>query len=168
MKNWQLNKEDYLQNLYYHMKERVTNPKKSKNMEGKKIRHYFKLPICSKQQFLKFAIANKQFDVLFSIYKKSKGLRRLAPSIDRINNNRGYVVGNMQFLTTSDNAKKDSVRKWIFIRNTKTGRIYGFSKPRSVSIFLNQKGRVNLKHKSFTDLKTDIRYLNITNKRNIG
>lgn len=165
MKNWQLTKEDYLKNLYYHMKERVNNPAKSRNLSGKRIRHYFRLPICSFKAFMEFALNNKNFDSLFLRYKQSRGTRKLAPSIDRVNNKRGYVLGNMQFLTTSDNVKKDSHRKWIFLRNSRTGKIFGFSKTKNVSNFLSQKGRVNLKHKSFTDMTTGVKYINITSKR---
>ena len=164
MKNWKLTKVEYLNNLYAHIKERVTNPAKSYNTAGKKVRNYFGLPVCTKQEFMDFAIHSKRFDYMFKVYKQKKGQRRYAPSIDRVNNKRGYIKDNLQFLDLVSNSKKDRLVKWISIKNVRTGTVYKFAKTRQVSKFLNQKGRVNLNHTRYTNLKTGIKFKNLTKR----
>lgn len=47
-----------------------------------------------------------EFDKLYDAWKKSGFQRKMAPSIDRIDNNRGYTIDNMQWLSQSDNSRK--------------------------------------------------------------
>ena len=50
-----------------------------------------------------------EFDKLYDAWEKSGFQRRMAPSIDRIDNNRGYTIDNMQWLSQSDNSRKGTM-----------------------------------------------------------
>lgn len=69
------------------------------------------LPIISKDTFLTWAYAQGDLVPMFEKYKQSGWERNLCPTIDRINNLKGYTIDNIQFLTMVDNLKKDNWRK---------------------------------------------------------
>ena len=46
------------------------------------------------------------FISLYENWRASGFQKRLAPSIDRVDNNKGYIVGNLQWLTQSANTSK--------------------------------------------------------------
>lgn len=46
------------------------------------------------------------FISLYENWRASDFQKRLAPSIDRVDNNKGYIVGNLQWLTQSANTSK--------------------------------------------------------------
>ena len=48
----------------------------------------------------------KKFINLYNIWKVKQFQRKFAPSIDRINNNIGYIVNNLQWLSQSENSIK--------------------------------------------------------------
>jgi len=48
----------------------------------------------------------KQFVELHEAWKYSNFNRKLTPSIDRIDNKKGYTVDNMQWMTLSNNSSK--------------------------------------------------------------
>lgn len=78
---------------------------------------YKHLPLLSKDEFLHWAINNKKFLKLFEEYKSMDMKRKYAPSIDRIDTTKGYIVGNLQFITVSENSKKYLQRRWNSGRN---------------------------------------------------
>lgn len=80
---------------YYHMKARSRK---------KGFKRIIKL-----EKFIIFCKKDKNFRILFKNWKKSNYEYKLCLSIDRIDNNKGYVKGNLQFLTISDNSKKGHI-----------------------------------------------------------
>ena len=63
--------------------------------------------LLSEAEFLSWCeIEKNNFMKFYEKWKKSGYQRKFAPSIDRINNNLGYVLGNLQWLTQSENSKK--------------------------------------------------------------
>ena len=63
----------------------------------------------SKANFISWCWEEKnitKFQKLHSDWVKSNYIPKLAPSIDRIDNNRGYTLDNIQWLTKSQNSKK--------------------------------------------------------------
>lgn len=46
------------------------------------------------------------FEEMFAAYKAADCDRTLAPTVDRIDSSKGYELGNIQWLTLSDNASK--------------------------------------------------------------
>ena len=84
---------------YHSMWRRVNGLDKHTRSVGK--------GIISKSDFLTWCNKNKNtFMKLYKRWEKSGYKRKFAPSIDRINNNLGYEIDNMQWLTQSQNTKK--------------------------------------------------------------
>lgn len=89
---------DFAKNMYRHRAE-ITRRRKDEWETGDKI--------ISKDDFIKFCSDN--YETLYGLWKQWKEsgfVRKLTPSIDRIDGNKGYVEGNMQFLTLYDNQMK--------------------------------------------------------------
>lgn len=157
MRNYQLSPKQYLVKKYSYMLGRINEKKRS--VGG---RHYYKLPICSLQEFLHLGLNDTKFKSLFSTYKRSKGTLSKAPSVDRINNSRGYTTKNIQFLTLSDNVKKAFKEKKIVIQDTKTLKIFRFRTTTEAANFLGHKWRIKKSRKSFRHLKTNKVFLNLS------
>lgn len=115
--------------MWYHMNERV-------NRNGR--------DICTKKEFT--ILANSSTDLLeiHTTWVKSKYLRRLAPSVDRINNKEGYLRSNIQFLALFENVSKG---------NTETKK-FSIS-PQRVSVKA-EKGSSIIHGTSMTDLATKL------------
>lgn len=159
MRNYELTRRQFLNNLYSHMKERVTNPRKS--VEG---RSYLGRPICTREGFIEFGLSSAQFNRLFKRYKRSKGKRSIAPSIDRIRTSGGYTLGNMQFLTLSVNSNKDKKPKTIVLKSLDTKKVYRFATTSEVGVFLNHRREVKVTRPGFVNVKTGERFVNLSNR----
>lgn len=59
-----------------------------------------------REWFVDFASRSPELKKLHSDWVKSNYLRKMSPSVDRIDNDKGYTKNNIQFLTLSDNASK--------------------------------------------------------------
>lgn len=93
------NKIAYLHSVYSAMTRRVNGKAShSTSCVGQEI-----LP---KDLFFKWTLECTEFDKLFTNYQISKFNIKSAPSIDRIDIRRGYILENMQWLTFSENARK--------------------------------------------------------------
>lgn len=150
MKNWELTKIQYLAAKYKYMSQRVTE--KARSNEG---RNYFGLPIVARKAFMDWASSDPTFSRLWKNYKRSQGNRAKAPSIDRININRGYTLGNMQFLTLSNNVKKATVDRRVVLVNETTGRVFRFRTRTEASKFLGHSHPIKLSHKFFVNTKKE-------------
>lgn len=158
MKNYQRTKLQYLSNLYSHMKERVTNPDKS--VQGRK---YLGLPICSRESFIAFGLKDSKFNALFKKYKRSRGKRVFAPSVDRINNRRGYTRSNIQFLSLPENSLKDRKRRWVVLKSLATGKVYRFFSTGDAADFLKHRTHIKITRPRFFNVRTGEKFLNLTN-----
>lgn len=67
---------------------------------------YKGLGIMPRSEFIAWGLANAEFKVLWKAYQAQGRPISIAPAIDRIDTQRGYVFGNIQFLTVSENSKK--------------------------------------------------------------
>lgn len=88
----------FLSRLYMNMSRRVrgVTGHDRGNWKGKSI-----LP---RDVFVTWAKNNPDFMALYKRYVMNDFDRRLAPSINRINSNRGYTLDNMEWLTNSQNS----------------------------------------------------------------
>lgn len=84
--------------------------------------------IISRKEFIKFGLNSKEFRLIFKRWIDSKCLLKLCPSIDRVDNSKGYVKGNLQFLTLSENSRKAHNED-------------GFSKNRATKILVEKDGK---------------------------
>ena len=79
--------------------------------QGRAVRHYSVegKRICSKLKFMNWCYSEdvmKKFVKLHNNWKINNYCRKLCPSIDRINNNKGYMVNNLQWITQQQNSSK--------------------------------------------------------------
>lgn len=104
-RKYEKTKKGFLVRMYRNMTSRV------KGIQKDYAHLYEGLDIMSKQEFYDFALNNDKFHELFAQWENVLYQRRLTPSIDRINTKFGYVLGNVQFLTLSENSSKTSRKK---------------------------------------------------------
>lgn len=94
------NRERYMKKKYHAMVQRTNgNGIFESNAKGK--------PMCSYEEFWAWYLSTKTiFERMFSVYLEQDEDRCYAPSVDRIDSKRGYEIGNLQWLTTSENSRK--------------------------------------------------------------
>jgi hypothetical protein len=96
----------YLAHKYRKMRRRITG-------RAVKSAHLYKgLGIMPREEFLAWAVADSAFKSLWATYQLAGRPMRLSPSIDRIDTQRGYVRGNVQFITHSANSRKAALWKY--------------------------------------------------------
>jgi hypothetical protein len=87
----------WLMNAYRNMDSRASG--KIRSRANKK-------PILSRKEFYRMGMRNWQLKEIYANWKRSGYAWHLTPSVDRINSNAGYVIGNIQFLTWYENSCK--------------------------------------------------------------
>ena len=85
------------------------------------------LEICSKEEFKEFAFLNEKLKKLHNDWIDYNFDIKKSPSIDRIDNSKGYIIGNMQFITHSENVSKGNIE-------TKTGKSHFPTRQRKVKL----------------------------------
>ena len=97
---YRLTVEGRLRKTYEGMSRRVRG--KAKGNEH----IYGGLSICSRKEFMQWASNDTNFLRLFNAWLESGCEYSISPSIDRIDNERGYDLDNIQWLTVSENSVK--------------------------------------------------------------
>ena len=64
---------------------------------------YVGLPILPKDVFLNWSKNHPDFLVLYKRWVTSGFDRKLTPSVNRMNSNKGYTLGNIEWMTNSQN-----------------------------------------------------------------
>jgi hypothetical protein len=102
-KRYEKTKKGFLVRLYRNMNSRINGVQKSKHhlYKGK-----YLLP---RALFYQWALDNPIFHSLFIDYEVSGYERKFAPSVDRIDSDRGYYPANMEFVTMSENSRRGSL-----------------------------------------------------------
>lgn len=84
----------------------------------KKWKAYRGLPVLPRKEYIEFALSSPEFHRLYGQWVQSGYQTHLAPSVDRIDGNKGYVLGNMRFLSLSDNSSRPKTnRRWRKTKN---------------------------------------------------
>lgn len=99
----------------------------------------------SQEEFFKLASNSKEYKQLYTQWEDSGFATRLTPTLDRKDATKGYVNGNLQFLTYSDNVIKGN-QEWkktpwkarmIIVKAVKDKKTKTFKSLSEVSRFLN-------------------------------
>lgn len=69
--------------------------------------NYYGLTKCTKEEFLNKFLEDESFLELYKGWQESGFQRRMAPSIDRIDNKKGYTLDNIEFISHGENSCKD-------------------------------------------------------------
>lgn len=73
---------------------------------------YKGLEILDKKSFYDFSINDKIFNLLFINWRKNNFLQSFSPSIDRIDNTKGYTLKNIRWTTAGENSRESCFRRW--------------------------------------------------------
>ncbi len=103
-KKYERTKGGKLMRTYRNMLSRV------RGVQWRKAHLYSGKDILPKDEFYEWSLSDPAFHRLFDDWVASDFDRKLAPSIDRIDSQRGYVVDNMEWVTFSENCRRGG--KW--------------------------------------------------------
>jgi len=97
-KQYEKTPKGFLMRAYRNMQSRV------RGIQRQKAHLYQGLPILSREEFYKWAWEDYNFWRLYKIWVQAKYDRKLTPSVNRVDSYRGYVLGNIEWLTFSVNS----------------------------------------------------------------
>lgn len=66
----------------------------------------------SKEEFYRWSLCSDDFLALFSEWEASGYNRKLTPSVDRVDSEKGYEFENMEWVTHSENSRRGAVSRW--------------------------------------------------------
>lgn len=93
----------FLMRKYRNMESRI------KGIQWQKHHLYKGKELLSREEFYQWAKSCPEFYKLFEAWKQSGYERKLSPSVDRIDSSKGYEVGNMEWVTHSENSRRGSI-----------------------------------------------------------
>lgn len=104
-KRYEKTKNGFLMRAYRNMKSRVTGVQKIKAhlYQGKEL--------VDKHTFYQWTLADEDFHKLFKAWEEADHNQKLSPSINRIDPDKGYILGNMEWITHSENSAR--ARRWL-------------------------------------------------------
>jgi hypothetical protein len=85
---------------YRNMESRV------KGIQTKKFHLYAGKKLLSREEFYEWAMNSVEFHCLFWEWEESGYEMKLAPSVDRVDPDKGYEIGNMEWVTHSENSRR--------------------------------------------------------------
>jgi hypothetical protein len=95
----------FLNKMYVDMKRRISGKTKDR-------RYYLGKSILDKDVFTTWAKNHPDFLKLYKQYYTAKFERRLAPTVNRMDSNKGYTLDNMEWMSLSHNCMMaSSLRK---------------------------------------------------------
>jgi hypothetical protein len=95
----------FLMREYRNMQSRVTGIQKQKT------HLYLGLPLLDRESFYQWGYNQHEFHILFEAWKENHYDRKLTPTVDRIDSNKGYALGNMEWVTHSENSRRGSISR---------------------------------------------------------
>lgn len=98
-KRYEKTKNGKLMRTYRNMQSRV------KGIVKGKIHLYGDLDILPRDEFYEWSLSNEDFNSLYDDWVNSGYDKKLSPSIDRVDVEKGYVPDNMRWLTHSENSR---------------------------------------------------------------
>lgn len=109
--------------------------------------NYYGKDICTRDEFVSYFIKDKNFLRQYKIWQDSGFLRYCSPSIDRVDNDNGYTLDNMQFISQSENGSKDK-KIPIILTNVNDNKSYTFTTTGEAANFIGSKRATIFKYKN--------------------
>ena len=131
-----------LRRTYSAMYQRCTNKNKGFRYLGMKI--------CTRKEFLDKFKKDKNYLKLHRKWIESNREHKLVPSIDRIDNNKGYTIDNIEFLIQKENSIKDRRVPVMVFDYEKIIGIYRSIKYASKQLGLHESGIRNVLNKKYS------------------
>lgn len=104
-KRYEKTPNGFLMRLYRNMTSRITG------IQKKKHQLYKDKGLIDKQSFYDWAKSQDEFWILFDEWERSGYNRKLTPSVDRIDSSKGYIIGNMEWVTHSENSRRGATSR---------------------------------------------------------
>lgn len=104
-KRYEKTRKGKIMRSYRNMQSRVEGVTHLKN------HLYLGKDIMSRDDFYEWSLSDEYFNVLFDTWVYSDYDRRLSPSVDRIDSTKGYIAGNVRWLTHSENSRLGAMNK---------------------------------------------------------
>jgi len=99
---------------------------------------YYGKKFCDREVFINSFVGDSEFLRLYKIWQSNDYQRKFAPSIDRIDNSKDYVMSNLRFITHYENSTKDAkIAVELLDNGIKIGE---FDSITACAEFLNCKG----------------------------
>lgn len=95
----------FLMRKYRNMQSRVMGIQKLK------AHLYFGKSLLPREKFYEWALKSKTFWKLWRKWVKSNRDRKLCPTVDRIDPEKGYELSNMEWITHSENSSRGSIHQ---------------------------------------------------------
>lgn len=111
-KKYERTKKGKLMRLYRNMQSRVNG------IQWRKAHLYEGKEILDRDEFYHWALSSKEFHEMFAAWEASGFDRRLVPTVDRIDTDKGYIVSNMRWLTHSENSRLGTITRNKMSRKT--------------------------------------------------
>lgn len=102
---YEKSKPGFLMRLYRNMQSRVTGVQKLKH------HLYAGKELLLREDFYRWANESPRFHALFAEWEASGYERRLSPSVDRVNSERGYTIDNMEWVPFHENCRRSTYAK---------------------------------------------------------
>lgn len=90
---------------YRNMQSRVLG------LQKKKAHLYKDNYLLDRDTFYEWSLNNKDFHQLFAAWEATAYTQKYSPSINRIIPDKGYAIGNIEWITHSENSRK--TRRWL-------------------------------------------------------
>jgi hypothetical protein len=104
-KKYEKTKSGKIMRTYRNMKSRIVGILK------KKAHLYSGLELLPKEDFYTWAFKDQSFNLLFNDWVQSGYCKKLSPSVDRIDTSLGYILGNIRWVTHSENSRLGASRR---------------------------------------------------------
>lgn len=105
-KKYEKTKPGFLMRAYRNMQSRVTG------VQSKKAHLYLGLELLSRAEFYALSLSSDDFNSLFDTWTKAGYIRKISPSVDRVDSSKGYTKENIRWVTHSQNSREGSLSQW--------------------------------------------------------